>query len=84
MIVWLIPALIDGLAPACPACGEPALTVAYAGDPETRLGFGVVWCQACRCAVRLSRLRVPKGILVLSEAGLEQALAPAEPLRWVV
>jgi uncharacterized protein (UPF0212 family) len=53
---------------ACPACGERTLDLVFvfAGDPVTRMGWGVLWCRSCRHAARLSRARAPQHVRIAS------------------
>lgn len=53
-------ALAAGDSPACPRCRQGVVHARFIGDPATRIGYALLWCDACRRGHRLSRLRVPE------------------------
>ncbi|MFG1673094.1 hypothetical protein [Micromonospora sp. NPDC049282] len=46
----------------CPSCGRGRVHVSWTGDPVTRIGYAVVWCDACEKGIYLSRVGVPDGV----------------------
>lgn len=51
--------LDDDTLPICPACRRQPVDYLYVGDATTRLGYLVVWCNACQQGVRISRAQAP-------------------------
>lgn len=45
----------------CPNCGRIQLRNRYIVNPESRLGYVLVWCEACLHGVSVSRVRAPDG-----------------------
>lgn len=43
----------------CPACRSGSVRLRLIGELETRMGAGIIWCEDCLSAARLSRLLVP-------------------------
>ncbi|BBA96304.1 hypothetical protein RVR_1543 [Actinacidiphila reveromycinica] len=33
----------------------------YIVDPDSRVGYGLLWCGACLCGITVSRVRAPDG-----------------------
>lgn len=52
-------AVTAGHSSACPRCGQGVVHARFIGDPATRIGYALLWCDMCRLGQRLSRLRVP-------------------------
>ncbi|MGW4646322.1 hypothetical protein [Kitasatospora sp. NPDC004289] len=50
----------------CPDCSRDRLAVRYVVDPGTRIGYGLLWCDACLHGISLSRLRAPDGAAIRS------------------
>lgn len=45
----------------CPSCGRGNVHVTYTGDPSTRIGYAIAWCDACLKGIYLSRVEIPDG-----------------------
>jgi hypothetical protein len=45
----------------CPSCGRGKVHVSYTGDPSTRIGYAIAWCDVCLKGIYISRLRIPDG-----------------------
>jgi len=51
-------ALQDGKTPTCPNCGKHNVDCGYfISNEKTRAGYGVAWCEDCRHAFWLSRVK---------------------------
>ncbi len=50
---------------ACPSHGDGRVHVVYTGDPDSRIGYAIAWCDACHEGVSLDRLHVPAGVEML-------------------
>lgn len=48
----------------CPDCGLPRLQVRFIVNPDTRVGYALLWCAACLRGVLVSRDRAPEGMPV--------------------
>lgn len=55
-------AVDDDNLPLCPRCGQQRVDYAYMGDSKSRIGFLVMWCDACRHGVRISRAKAPANV----------------------
>jgi hypothetical protein len=44
---------------SCPECGTKGLSYQYFGFSESEFGWKLVWCDACKSGVRISRTKVP-------------------------
>jgi hypothetical protein len=64
--------IVGGREESCPSCGSLTLRYRLIGDPRTRLGFGLIWCDTCRHGDRLSRIQIA---LNLEMRALEDASA---------
>jgi hypothetical protein len=51
----------DDELPPCPKCSQAKLDYLYVGSPSDRIGYLVVWCEACRNGTRISRAQAPPG-----------------------
>ena len=50
------------LCPACPCCGrEATLRTRYVVDRGTRVGYLLMWCDACLRGISISRVQAPEG-----------------------
>ena len=56
---------LDGRKPRCPECGKGPISWRLAGDPESRVGYAILWCEACRKGCHLSRVQFPGGVSFL-------------------
>lgn len=46
-------------APICPMCGGKSINYSFIQlDEEKKTGFGVVWCDDCKSAIHISRMKV--------------------------
>ncbi|MDR6226825.1 hypothetical protein [Desmospora profundinema] len=50
----------------CPHCGQKKVDFQYMGDPKTRIGFLVIWCNACLHGIHISRAIAPEQAKMLS------------------
>jgi hypothetical protein len=50
----------------CPTCGKGEVKVSYTGDPQTRIGYAVVWCDVCLHGTYLPRVGIPDGVPMLT------------------
>jgi hypothetical protein len=46
----------------CPDCGQNQLEVRYIVNPETRIGYVLLWCGACLHGISVSRAQAPAGM----------------------
>ncbi|WP_347253273.1 hypothetical protein [Leminorella grimontii] len=46
----------------CPSCGAIGLSCQYFGFQDSEMGWALVWCEACKSGIRISRTKVPAGI----------------------
>lgn len=53
---------LDGAEAWCPACARGRVQWRLAGDPSTRMGYAILWCDECGKGTRLSRLEFPMGV----------------------
>ncbi|WP_037671364.1 hypothetical protein [Streptomyces griseus] len=51
---------------ACPHCGRGEVRLRYVVDPDSRVGFALMWCDACGHGISVSRVRAPEGAPVRS------------------
>ncbi|MFJ4616599.1 hypothetical protein [Streptomyces sp. NPDC088812] len=51
---------------SCPHCGENRLEYRYVVDPESRIGYVLLWCGACLHGISVSRVKAPEGVPVRS------------------
>jgi len=49
----------------CPRCGANRVRFQYGGDKESRIGYLLIWCDACLHGVNVSRVRIPDDATVL-------------------
>jgi hypothetical protein len=54
------------VAVGCPSCGKGKVRVSYTGDPESRIGYAIAWCDVCLRGIYLSRVRIPDGVDMLT------------------
>lgn len=45
----------------CPNCGRNQIRTRYIANPESRVGYALIWCDACLHGVSVSRVRAPDG-----------------------
>ncbi|NVE01680.1 hypothetical protein [Massilia sp. BJB1822] len=57
---------------ACPECGSLGLKYQYFGLKKIGFGWKLIWCDACKSAVNISRAKIPEGVNCLVD-GYEQA-----------
>lgn len=50
----------------CPDCGLFRLQVRFIVNPDTRVGYALLWCAACLRGISVSRVRAPEGMPVRS------------------
>ncbi len=50
----------------CPECRVNNVEYQYVGDKESRVGYLVIWCNACNNGIRISRVKAPIGENMLS------------------
>jgi hypothetical protein len=59
----VLKALVTGLGdrdlPTCPACRTNRVAYLYVGHEVERIGYLLVWCEACRVGIRVSRAKAP-------------------------
>lgn len=46
----------------CPSCGTTGLDFLYVADVAERIGYLMAWCKSCRQGIRISRVKVPRGL----------------------
>ncbi|ELP68265.1 hypothetical protein ACKI1I_00175 [Streptomyces turgidiscabies] len=46
----------------CPACGRDGLRARYIVDAGSRIGYALLWCDACLHGIGVSRVRAPEGV----------------------
>ncbi|SED73962.1 hypothetical protein SAMN05428945_5351 [Streptomyces sp. 2224.1] len=46
----------------CPRCSKTQLDYRYIIDPKTRLGYLLLWCNACLHGITVSRVKAPAGV----------------------
>jgi hypothetical protein len=51
---------------ACPSCDKGRVRVSYTGDPQSRIGYAIAWCDVCLHGIHLSRVRIPDGVEMLT------------------
>jgi len=49
---------------SCPTCGQKRLEFRYIGDPSTRIGYVLLWCNACLHGISVSRVRAPESVVM--------------------
>ncbi len=62
----------DAISAACPHCGSRSLDLQYIADPESRTGWGLIWCKSCLHGLRLYRLSVRPGVPFLPLEAADQ------------
>ena len=45
----------------CPFCGSSETNYSFYGDPGS-MGFGLIWCNNCKKAYHMSRVRIERGM----------------------
>jgi len=53
--------------PACPDCGENSVRLFFLGDPESRVGEPIIWCDNCWHGIRGRRAKAPEGVEIHHE-----------------
>lgn len=48
---------------SCPHCGSSDTDYSFIGKISA-VGYGVIWCNACKRAYRISRMHIPAGYKV--------------------
>jgi hypothetical protein len=57
----------------CPSCGRGRLELGLViHDPETRLGWGAIWCTCCGRGLHLSRLQIPPSTPAVTRSEAER------------
>jgi hypothetical protein len=69
----------DPVKVACPSCGRGQVRVAYAGDPETRIGYSIIWCDACLKGIYLSRVGILEGVAMFTFESSDEEFAATVP-----
>lgn len=46
---------------SCPDCGARQLALRYVVDPDTRIGYALLWCDANLHGITVSRVQAPEG-----------------------
>ena len=67
----------------CPRCTALSLQSAIIGDPETLIGFAVIWCTSCKTAARISRVLAPRQEEVVPFDQGEDVLANLSDYNWL-
>ncbi len=49
-----------------PECPEEKVCYRYIGDPATRYGYLVAWCNSTKKGINVSRLKIPDGVEFVS------------------
>lgn len=62
VVIAIASAIDDSALPLCPACGGERVDYTYVGDAISRIGYLVVWCNACLKGTRVSRVKAPIGV----------------------
>lgn len=52
----------DSVAGDCPECGCDRLRGRYVVDRKSRIGFVILWCEACLHGIQVSRAGAPEGV----------------------
>lgn len=79
-VVSAIAAGIDDSAlPVCPECAQQRVDYLYIGDPATRVGYLVAWCNACLKGTRISRAGAPIGAHFMSFEEAKGTIAERVP-----
>lgn len=62
--IVLIPSITapEGELVPCPHCGKAQLDYRYIIDPKTRLGYFLLWCNACLHGISVSRVKAPADV----------------------
>ena len=55
----------------CPNCARGPIRWRFAANDD-RIGFGVIWCEACLKGARLSRVRIPDRFDTLPISDIEE------------
>jgi hypothetical protein len=63
----------------CPSCGRGTVHVTYVGDPDSRMGYAIAWCDVCLKGIYLSRLEIPEGVEMLTFDTPEEKFAAVVP-----
>lgn len=50
----------DKVCGACPRCGHEQVRARYIVDPASRVGYVLMWCDACLHGISVSRVRAPQ------------------------
>ncbi|GAA1822638.1 hypothetical protein HC028_15225 [Planosporangium flavigriseum] len=56
----------DEVSVDCPSCGDGKVKISYTGDPQSRIGYAILWCDACLRGIHLSRVGIPEGVDMLT------------------
>lgn len=63
----------------CPDGDRGKLHITYTGNPESRVGFATLWCDAGRNGIFLPRVGIPDGAEMLSFNATPEERAAAIP-----
>jgi hypothetical protein len=72
-----------GESATCPACGLGSVQWLPIGDRETRMGWILLWCDACLKGAHISRAKIPDHIAMTSFDDAEAAIAALPPITML-
>lgn len=61
----------------CPNCYEKDIDYLYIGDEYTRIGYLQIWCNNCKKAIHISRVKIPQGVKFVSLEDRENIELPS-------
>ena len=56
----------------CPGCGTKGLKFQYFGYDASEIGWKLVWCDACKSGIRISRTKIPTTVQALIDESAQQ------------
>ncbi|MFQ0835568.1 MULTISPECIES: hypothetical protein [Citrobacter freundii complex] len=69
----------------CLNCGEKGLSYQYVGFDNGDIGWKVIWCEACKSGVKISRTKVPQGVTKLIDFQEQEHFFETKPeLKLIV
>lgn len=63
--IKLLDQLPDAAGLVCPNCGAASIGYQYFGDPATRVGTVMIWCNECLTGTHWSRVTAPQCVELL-------------------
>jgi hypothetical protein len=75
----IAPDIRDDALPFCPACEQQRVHYLYIGDAATRVGYLVIWCNACLRGTRISRTIAPIGVHFITFTEADSTIAERVP-----